>query len=91
MADEKPRCGLKVIYSCFDCFYFVNRSSNIDIKKERYQCMVEKREFSFQEMSPDGMPKWCPLPFMKEIMKDEKAYQPFGEVFMKLEKSKREK
>lgn len=82
--EEKPKCSLKVIYSCFDCHYFVNKSSHIDIKKEKYTCMVEKKDFSFMEMSPEGVPNWCPLPYLDKFKK-EPAYSMFEAVIRKLE------
>lgn len=81
--EEKPRSVLKVVYSCFDCNYFVNKSSHIDIKKEKYRCMVEKRDFSFQEMSPEGVPNWCPLPYYEKL-KGAKEFADFQKIFEKI-------
>lgn len=83
--DENPRCSLKIVYSCFDCHYFVNKSSHIDIKKEKYTCMVEKKDFSFMEMSPDGVPAWCPLPLFAKLKK-ESCFPMFQKIMDKLEK-----
>lgn len=82
--QEKPRCALKVVYSCFDCLYFVNKSAHVKIEKEKYRCMVEKKDFSFNEMSPEGVPAWCPLPQFADIAK-EKSAAPFKEIFQKLQ------
>lgn len=86
MQQENPRASLKVIYSCFDCPYFHNRSEHVDIVKEKYRCMVEKKDFSFEKMSPDGVPEFCPLPLYKNI-KEVKEFAGFQEVFRKLEKN----
>ena len=84
--QENPRCSVKIIYSCFDCQFFVNKSTHVDIQKEKYRCMVEKKDFSFNKMSPDGMPSGCPLPYYNS-MKNEKMFAPFSAVFEKLEKN----
>ena len=81
---EKPRCALKMIYSCFDCFYFQNRSSNVDVQKEKYHCLVENKDFSFDKMFPSGVPVWCPLPEFEKV-KPAKEFAPFSEILRKLE------
>ena len=85
MEQENPRASMKVIYSCFDCPYFQNRKEHVDIKKEKYRCMVEKKDFSFDKMSPHGVPDFCPLPFYQDL-KESKEFKGFQEVFEKLAK-----
>lgn len=84
---ENPRCSLKLIFSCFDCPYFQNRTNYVEIEKEKYRCMVEKRDFSFNDMSPTGVPKWCPLPFF-EMIKNQEGFKQFKEVMKKVEANK---
>ncbi|OHD54242.1 MAG: hypothetical protein A2014_10375 [Spirochaetes bacterium GWF1_49_6] len=81
---DKPRCALKLIYSCFDCFYFQNRSAHIDIQKEKYHCMVEKKDFSFDKMFPNGVPAFCPLPEFESI-RPAKEFEPFQTIQKRLE------
>ena len=88
--QEKPRCAMKMVYSCFDCLYFVNRAAHVQIEMEKYRCMVEMRDFSFDEMSPEGVPKWCPLPYFTDFGRDPMA-KPFIDVFRKLEKGQQGK
>ena len=81
---EKARCSMKVIFSCFDCPYFQNRSAHPDIKKEKYRCMVEGDDFSFDKMFPLGMPEWCPLPYFDNI-KAQPGFAQFKEILDKIE------
>ena len=81
---ENPRAVLKIVYSCFDCDYFKNKMSSHQIEKEKYRCMLEKKDFEFSDMTPDGVPGFCQLPTYTSI-KSDKIAKKFGEIFNKLD------
>lgn len=83
---ENPRISMKIVYSCFDCIFFVNKSNFPNIEKDKYSCNIEKRDFSFDGMSPNGVPDWCPLPLYNK-MKHEQFFEAFQIIFDKLEKN----
>lgn len=87
MNNNNPKVLMRFIYSCFDCYFFKNKISSSEIEKERYVCMIEKKEFSFSDMSKDGYPTWCPLPLLNSV-KRLKITKKFEEFFNNIESEK---
>lgn len=84
---EKPRAFFKMVYSCFDCDFFKNKTSNPSIEKEKYRCMIENRDFEFQDMSPEGVPGFCPLPRYDNV-KNDAVVKHFRDLLSKLDAKK---